>query len=174
MLTTVIATSRGREDWAAQALASVPGEAIVVSAPGYELGKLSWVQQYTTLDRFLFIQDSVTVSEALYRLLSNFSGSVALLADPVRFGSYIGVYERDLLSKVTIPIISSKKQSVEAEISWTKQYCEVAGDVPVLFPELSDKTATRNVMCLGRENIVLENEYFAKYKGTWRYDQITD
>lgn len=174
MLLTVIGTTPNRADWAARALASVPGDAIVVSVPGYELGKLRWVVENTSADRFLFIQDSVTVSEGLYDILSNFDGSVALLSDPVPFGSYLGVYERTLLEKVGLPHIESKLESVRAEIWWTGEYRAEAGKVPVLFPELKDNTATRQVFLNGRENIVLENEYFAKYKGTWRHDQIAD
>lgn len=174
MLTTVIASSFDRTEWAAQALASVKGPALVVSCPGYELGKLQWVHENTTLERFLFLQDSAIASEALYGLLSDSTPSLALLADPVPFGSYMGVYERKILNRVGFPNIRSKKEAVEAEIWWTKRYCEEAGEVAVLFPELRDRTAEGPVWHLGRENLVLKNEYFTKYKGTWRHDQIAD
>lgn len=170
---TVIGTSSGREDWAAEALASIPGEAIVVSVPGYELGKLAWVAKNTTFERFLFLQDSVIVTPELYSMLADYEGSVALLADPVPFGCFLGVYERTTLQQVGIPTISSKREAVEAEIWWTKAYCEAAGNVPVLFPELSDRNATRHSIRHGRENLVLENNFMAKFKGTWRHDQIS-
>lgn len=150
----------------------MPGEALVVSVPGWELGKLDWVLQNTTIDRFLFIQDSVIVSPALYARLSDFDGSVAVLSDPVPFGCYLGVYERKVLQKVGVPNICSKREAVEAEIWWTQAYCEAAGDVPVLFPDLSDRNAKRHSIRHGRENLVLENEFITKYKGTWRHDQI--
>lgn len=152
----------------------MPGEALVVSVPGFELAKLKWVLENTTLTRFLFLQDSVTVSEALYVRLSDFTGSVAFLSDPVPFGCYLGVYEREILEKVGIPNICSKREAVEAEIWWTKAYCEAAGDVPVLFPDLSDRNAKRHSIRHGRENLVIENECLTKYKGTWRHDQIVD
>lgn len=169
---TVIATSPGREDWAGQALASVPGEALVVSCGGYELGKLRWVTENTNIERFLFIQDSVVVSPALYALLSHYRGSVALLSDPSVFGSYLGVYTREILMQVGFPNICSKREAVQAEISWTSRYVEIAGEVPVLFPELRDSRAGEPVEHLGRQNLVLKNEYLTKWKGTWRYDQI--
>ena len=169
---TVIGTSPGRSEWAADCLASVPGEALVVSVPGFELAKLRWVLDNTTLERFLFLQDSVTVSPALYARLSDYQGSVALLSDPVPFGCYLGVYERKVLEAVGIPQISTKRQAVEAEIWWTRAYVEAAGQVPVLFPELTDRNAKRHAIRHGRENLVLENEFVTKYKGTWRHDQI--
>lgn len=171
---TVIGTSPDRSEWAADCLASVPGESLVVSVPGYELAKLQWVVENTILDRFLFVQDSVIVSPGLYERLKAFDGSVALMSDPVQFGCYLGVYERDVLKTVGIPDIRSKREAVEAEIWWTKAYCAEAGDVPVLFSELSDKNAKREVVHHGRNNLVLENDFLIKYKGTWRYEQIVD
>lgn len=157
-----------------ECLASVAGEAIVVSAGNYELGKLDWIVQNTTLERFLFLQDSVIVQPSLYSLLDEFTGSVALLSDPDVFGSYIGVYERDVLIRVGIPSIQSKLEAVQAERSWTKKYVEAAGEVPVLFPEVTDRNADRVLIRHGRENLILENEHFTKFKGTWRNDQISN
>ena len=171
---TVIGTSPDRSQWAADCLASVPGESLVVSVPGYELTKLQWVVENTILDRFLFVQDSVIVSAGLYDRLTAFDGSVALMSDPVPFGCYLGVYERKVLQQVGIPEIRSKREAVEAEIWWTKAYCAEAGNVPVLFPELSDRNAKRQVEHHGRNNLVLENDFLLKYKGTWRHDQIVD
>jgi len=169
---TVIGTSPDRADWAAQALASTQGDTIVVTAAGYELGKIGWVLENTTIDRFLFIQDSVILSEALYAILSDSEGSLALLSDPDVFGCYLGVYERVFLEKAGIPQIRSKREAVEAERWWTQKYLSFSGPVPVLFPELSDENAGEPVLHLGRENLVLSNEYMTKYKGTWRPDQI--
>lgn len=174
MLPTIIGTQPDRAEWAAQALAHVPGDALVVSVPGFELGKLRWVFENTSLERFLFIQDSVIVSSALYDLLSDFEGSVALLSDPVPFGCYLGVYDREVLARVGFPNICSKREAVEAEIWWTQAYCREAGVVPVLFPDLRDSTARRRAQMFGRENLVLENEFMTKFKGTWRHDQIVD
>ena len=152
----------------------MPGESLVVSVPGYELAKLQWIVENTILDRFLFVQDSVIVSPGLYDRLTAFDGSVALMSDPVPFGCYLGVYERKVLQKVGIPEIRSKREAVEAEIWWTKAYCAEASNVPVLFPELSDRNAKRQVEHHGRNNLVLENDFLLKYKGTWRHDQIVD
>lgn len=174
MLTTVIGTSPGRGEWAARAADSVPGDCIVVSCPGYEIGKLEWVVENTNLRRFLFIQDSVVVTPGLYEVLSKYKHSVALLGDPGPFGCYLGVYERWALMNTGFPKITTKAEAVKAELSWTAKYLEVAGDVPVLFPELSDENAGPPVSHLNRRNLVLSNEYVTKYKGTWRHDQIAE
>ncbi len=172
MLTTIIGTRPDRAAWLQDSLASVPGDALVVSVPGYEIGKLEYVFCNTNLDRFLFIQDSVTVTPALYAILSKYDASVALLSDPKPFGCYLGVYERRVLSLVGFPKVRSKLEAVQAEATWTERYCQAAGDVPILFPELTDQNAGGPIMRHGRENLVLSNMYITKYKGTWRQDQI--
>ena len=173
MLPTVIASSSDRAEWLAACAATVPGDWISVAVPGFELGKLEWVFENTNLDRFLFVQDSVQIrSQALYARLSASTPSVALLGDPRPFGCYLGVYDRKTLAKVGFPNIRSKREAVEAEIWWTEAYVKAAGEVEVLFPGLGDDSAQGPVEYLGRQNLVIGNEYFVKYKGTWRYDQI--
>lgn len=169
---TVIGTSPDRAKWACDALGATVGDAVLVSVPGFELGKIRWIIENTNIERFLFIQDSVLLSEAFYGRLSAFEGSVALLSDPRPFGCYLGVYERDVLLEVGFPHIGSKLEAVQAEIWWTAEYCATAGEVPVLFPEVKDSNPLRVEHLFGRDNLVLGNEYFTKYKGTWRYDQI--
>lgn len=171
---TVIGTSPDRAKWACDALGATVGDAVLVSVPGFELGKIRWIIENTNIERFLFIQDSVLLSEAFYGRLSAFEGSVALLSDPRPFGCYLGVYEREILERMEFPEIHTKREAVEAEIWWTEAYVREAGGVPVLFPELSDRNAKRHEMRHGRENLVLENEFMTKFKGTWRHDQIVD
>jgi len=170
-LTTVIATAPGREHWVAQCLASLGGsDALVVSLEaGFELGKLQWVYEKTTLDRWLFLQDSAEVlSKGFWGRLAEFPGSVAMLGDPSVYGSYMGVYERKTLDKmIGWPVVADKMSSIANEIMWTRDYSDRAGGVPVLFPELRDSEGVQRER-FGRENLVLENDYFRKWKGTWR------
>ena len=169
-LVTVVATTPGRERWLAQCVASLGGrEVLAVSLEhGYELGKIEWVHRNTTLDRFLFLQDSAEVlSHGFWGRLEEFPGSVALLGDPSVYGSYMGVYERKVLNKMPgWPLVDSKMGSIANEIIWTRDYADMAGGVPVLFPELTDANG-HVVEHFGRDNLVLENQFFRKWKGTW-------
>jgi hypothetical protein len=122
----------------------------------------------TKAERFLFLQDSwVIKDDGFWELLENEEGSVCLTADPYYYGCYAGVYERAVIQQIGIPIISSKIESIENEIAWHKDYVQVAGEPKVLFPDLTDKNATRTVEKNGRTNLVLENDCLVKYKGTW-------
>lgn len=80
----------------------------------------------------------------------------------------MGVYERKVIDRVGgWPVVESKLDSIEQEIMWTRDYCHAAGGVPVLFPELRDDTGTIQNH-FDRDNLVLENEFFRKWKGTWQ------
>jgi len=169
----VIGSSPDRAEWLAASSGSIGREHLVVSNWGFELGKIRWVMDNTSADRFLFLQDSWMVKSAdFFTLLDETEGSVAITQDPYFFGCFAGVYERAVIEKIGVPITSTKLQAVEAERWWHEDYVACSGEPTVLFPELTDENATEVRLHNGRENLILENEYVTKYKGTWRPDQL--
>lgn len=170
----VIGSSPDRSEWLQECSASIGREHIIVSNWGYELGKIGWVMNNTTADRFLFLQDSwVVKSPKFFTLLDNLTGSIAVTSDPDYFGCFAGVYERNIIEQIGVPVISTKREAVQAERWWHEAYVQVSGTPTVLFPELTDENATETRHHNGRENLILENEYIIKYKGTWRPDQLS-
>lgn len=167
-LLIVIGSSPGREKWLADCTASISKEHIAVVSFGFELAKISWVMNNTNADRFLFLQDSWLVKDdGFWDLLDAHSGSVAITCDPYLYGCYAGVYERAVIDQIAIPVITDKRDAIAKEIDWHKQYVGVVGNPAVLFPELTDNNSTRQEQRHGRMNLVLENQYLVKYKGTW-------
>jgi hypothetical protein len=165
----VIGSSPDRQKWLADCSASIKREHIAVVNTGYELGKMRWVMENTTADRFLFLQDSWQIKDdRFWTLLDGLSGSVAITDDPYFYGCYAGVYERWVIDKIGIPVMADKADAIRNEITWHENYCKTVGDLTVLFPELKDSNATRQVELYGRTNLVLENDYIVKYKGTWQ------
>jgi hypothetical protein len=163
----VIATTPGRENWLAQCLASITQPVLVLSDFTFELGKINWIFNKTNVERFLFLQDSVVIkNEKLFELLYE-RASIALTNDPSVYGMYMGVYEREHLAKIDIPVPQSKREAIEFEMSWTAKYCQAAKNVRVAFPDLNDRNATKKEIVFGRENLVLENDFLIKYKGNW-------
>lgn len=170
---TAIGSSPDRQGWLADCSASLGRSYIAVVNYGFELNKIRWVMDNTKLDRFLFLQDSWQVkSPAFWDLLDQFEGSVALTRDPYFFGCYAGVYERHIIERVGVPSVKDKAHSILLEIDWHRRYVEVGGEPKVLFPELTDANATRIVERHGRQNLVLENEFVVKWKGTWGADNL--
>jgi len=167
----VIGTTPDRADWLTGCVASIARPHIVVSNYGYELGKIRWVMEHTNIDRFLFLQDSVIVkSEKFWELLDEYDGSVSINQDPAHYGSYLGVYERKVLEQIDLPVMESKRDAVTHEVQWAKTYVKAAGEVPVMFPRLRD--GEQFEVYQGRMNMVIENDYIRKYKGTWSHTQL--
>jgi hypothetical protein len=165
----VIGTGAGREDWWRDCLASLQGQRTVLcSAPGYELGKIRWAYEHLDVDRFWFLQDSVVVhNPAFLDEGLQADGPVSLCMDPALYGMYMGVYDRHTLRQVGIPEVNDKPTAIRLEVEWTRLYCEAAGPVKVLFPDLADRNAVGIEHRHGRDNLVLRNESLTKYKGTW-------
>ena len=164
----VIGSSPDRQEWLADCSGSIKRDHIAVVNTGFELGKIRWVIENTTADRFLFLQDSWLIkNEGFWDLLDAHSGSLAINSDPYYFGCYAGVYERSVIERIGVPLMADKRDAIRNEVEWHKAYVQVAGEPTVLFPDLTDNNATGTVERHGRINLVLENKYIAKYKGTW-------
>jgi hypothetical protein len=162
----VISTSPGRENWVHEILSSISRPVIVVSDFGYELGKIKWVYENTNCDRFLFLQDSLVIrDETLFDQIFEVSGSSCIMDVPACMGSYMGVYERSVLSKIKIPDISTKKESIFYEVEWTKKY--IASCESFSHPLIVAHKEIETVRKFGRENLLYVNQYYEKWKGDW-------
>lgn len=173
MKAVVIATTKDRSDWAKQCYDSLKDykryPVIIVDQYEYELGKIRWVLENTTLDEFILLQDSVALKSTNWLdEVFNFDGSVSFAARP--FFMYLGKYQRKTLESVGVPEVTSKQQAVDYEASWTKRYGE-SGKYKTIF-DLSD--TNRFAEHLGRRNMIIENDKLIKYKHIWSGDMVYD
>jgi len=169
----VVATSQGRESWVREILESITAPCLVLSMPGFELGKLEWVFNNTDLDRFIFLQDSLVIrDEEMFETLFATPGSSCIMCDPGHFGSYLGLYERTTLSEVGFPICHTKEDSIRNEIEWTEKYMDVAGEISHPLGIMHNEVIT--VRKFRRENRVYINEFYEKWKGDWNQKTIYD
>ncbi len=168
MKAIVIATTQNRSDWAKQCYDSLKGVSypiIILDQFDYELGKIKWIYENTTLEEFLFLQDSVVIKDISFiEDLMTKDGSVSFSKRP--FFMYLGKYSREDLERVGIPEVKNKKDAVFHEANWGKQITD-----KFLF-ELNDTNIFREH--LGRMNMVIENEFLIKYKHIWKEDMIYD
>lgn len=166
----VIGTYKGRENWLADCLDSLKGyeryPVIACDVP-WELGVIGWA--YPRFDEFLFLQDSVIVKQLDWiDEVFDCPKSVSLCHNP--FFMYLGKYTRKDLDKVELPDVSNKREAVEHEGSWTKYYASLCNPI-TLWPLVDTDIFVEKH---GRKNMVLENEYIVKYKGTWHPDMIKE
>jgi hypothetical protein len=165
----VVGSSPDRQEWLADCSASIKREHIVVVNFGFALAKIDWVMKNTNAERFLLLQDSWVIKDGgFWDLLEAHTGSIAINSDPYYFGCYAGVYERSVIEQIGVPVMKDKRDAIHHEIEWHKRYVGVAGEPTVLFPELTDANSLGMIELHGRTNLVLENDYIVKYKGTWK------
>ena len=164
----LIATTPEREHWLTDCLKSFGTTPVTVRSDyGFELGKIRWAYANTKWDRWWFFQDSVIIKDQSFLQTGWDKGtSVALSNCPTAFGMYLGIYSRATLDKVGFPIVHSKEDAIRYEVEWHLDYCRNES-VEVMFPELTDHNAKGTEERHGRINLVLENDYLIKYKGTW-------
>jgi hypothetical protein len=163
----LIATTPGRETWLADCVASFKQPVTIRSDFSFELGKIKWAYENTNWDRWWLIQDSVIIKDPQFLVDGwKLNTSVALSNCPVPFGMYLGIYSRKTLDRLNRPTCTTKEDSIRFEVEWHNEYRNYE-QFPVMFPEFTDQNSKGTEEHYGRVNLVLENDYLIKYKGTW-------
>lgn len=170
----VISTGIGRGQWVGDCIGSISRGNVTIcrSDGGGELGAIRMIYEGTHWRRWLMLQDStVVLDQGLFDLVDAVEGPCLLAPHPAM---YLAVYERSVLDVVGIPepAAHDREAAIALEVPWMRAYeaqCHAQGFAcPVLFPELTDDNATGQVEHNGRVNLIVENRYLRKYKGTWR------
>lgn len=167
----VIASYRG-SPWLERCINSIPSQfpVLVVRNGQYECSALRSVLELTTLDRWLFLQDSAMVKDPSWiHEHWNADTSVGLLAEPNVYGSFLGWWKRSVLEQIALPDAPDKISAVLAEMSVPKAYSAIE-PVTTLWPKLNIHDAVPELMFAGtpheRMTYRYENEFFVKYKSS--------
>jgi hypothetical protein len=93
-------------------------------------------------------------------------GSACLMDEPACMGSYMGLYERTTLSQIEIPHSNTKRDSINYEVEWTREYVKACKNYshPVEIRHKIVNTVYKH----GRENRLYVNNVYEKWKGTWQ------
>ena len=161
----VIGTNVGREKWVSSCLESLKVPALVVSTPGFESGQIKWVYDNTSIDRFIYLQDSVVIrNNDLLMSLFDTEGSACLLHGNFHMNSYLVLYERETLSKMTIPNSKNKAEAMINEEAFPRPYIDLCEKFTC---HSLDREDIWGLVRNGRENLIHRNEIFEKWKGNW-------
>lgn len=139
-------------------------QVFVNEAPGFELGTIKTIMDSTDLDEFLLLQDTFEVKDVSFiDVVFERMESVAL--GPTFF-HYAGKWKRSVLDQLEIPTVSTKQESIHWEHTFSRMYWEIEA-VWVFDPHFHDGEHKGFVEEFGRSNMLLENDYYLKRKGTW-------
>lgn len=123
-------------------------------------------------DEFIILQDSMEVKnpDIFDICFEQYEGkSVSLCSTPAKFGNFHGKFLKDVFSRCSNLDTNSKMDDVMAELKFSQDYVNNCGE----FIDLCDLSHTNNFeMKFDRLNMVTENDYFKKLKGTWALNMV--
>ena len=146
---------------------------LVVINDDFEMGKLKWVYDHTDLDEIFLLHDTVEIKDtSLFdEAFGECAGKSFALSDhPAYMGMFLGKYRRDILKLMDIPLTRTKKEAVIQEDEFNRRYCNLEPHKVLLDPTLRNTDIFEDKF--GRKNMVLENQYIKKYKGTWAWEMV--
>lgn len=164
LLPIVVGTNPERKPWLNDCLASIRRTSkyrrvLIHATGGYEIAALR--TGIAKFNQFLYLHDSCEILSPDFWDIIDTTPPTWLFGGPPM---YLGVYNRqDLEPALTdAPATMTKETSIHWE-------CELPRRIhyPILWPEVTDATG-RIEERHGRTNLVLENTYLRKLKGTWR------
>lgn len=122
-------------------------------------------------DEFILLQDSMEIKNTdVFDICFNDTRSVSLSSVPDKFGNFHGKFIMSIFRQVEVPEIKDKKDDVLFELKFSNDYLNKCGE----YTELCDLKHTNNfVEKFGRLNMITENDYIRKFKGTWTLEMAT-
>lgn len=158
----VIGTNPERGAWLADCVATIPSNRTVLvhDAGGYEIAALRTGCAH--FDRFLFLHDSVTITDETFWDVIDAAPPSWLAASP---SMYLAVHDTAQLA----PVLETYPDTVDKETAILLErdlHARVAYDT--IWPNVSDHTNLGTEERHGRMNLLVGNAYFIKWKGTWR------
>lgn len=123
-------------------------------------------------DEFFVLHDSCVIKDnLLWKVIFDgyYEESVALASHPTIMGMFLGKYRMEIALQLEPPIAKDKAHGVELEESWNRAYCAI--EQPILM-EQPLTSSTVFIEKHGRTNMILENRWIKKHKGTWSTNQL--
>lgn len=133
----------------------------------YEMDAIREGMKY--YDEFIVIQDSCLIKnpDILKEMLALKGQSVWLSS----WGqNYFCKYRTEILKQMQLPEIKSKEDSVRYEREFHEAYRKL--ETPIVLMDGCLENTNEFEYAFGRNNMIIENKYFKKYKGTWDVNMI--
>lgn len=167
----VIIHNRANSVWLNECLNSIQTDypILISNHEGWVMEGIKKIWQTTKYDELVFLNESMIVKDnAIWDILFNqYRNKSVMLGE--RYLMFFGKFRRVMVNKLSFPDVRSKYEDVMlGEGGWCRQYMELKDHI-ALQP-LAD--GDRFEMKHGRKNMVLENDYFIKYKATWDMETL--
>lgn len=166
---------RHESPWLADLLNSIVTEypIIISNHNGWVMDAVRLAFENTPFDEIFFLNESMIVKDnAIWDIVfKQYEGRSVAVGD--KFLMHLGKYRREIAEKTTYPTIKNKMDEVTlGEFGWTREYMALDPD----YVSVQPITDTFEVFeeKHGRNNLILENNYFVKWKNCWSMEQINE
>jgi len=132
----------------------------------YELGGLKRIYDNKPQYKEIFIlQDTFEVKDnkIFDRVFEEHNGKSVFINQDGQM--YCCKYRRDVLDNINIPLPRNKIEAINYELEFNNNYRKLDNPI-ILFPNFVD-SHNKFEDKFGRRNMIIENKYLKKYKGTW-------
>jgi|GEM_PF-1414708 len=140
---------------------------------GFEIGAIERILEDTDWEEFILLQDTIEIKDKdLFRKLFEDYPQQSVAYNP-HFQMYLGKFRREILNKLTLPIVRTKIEAVRQEELFTRDYWNADPETKVFNPHFRDENFYSNwEEEFDRRNLKMEDDYIIKRKGTWDSKQL--
>lgn len=139
----------------------------------FEIGAIKVTLEKTDWEEFFVLQDTFEVKnkDLFRRVFEEFPGQSVSYNPYLQM--YLFKYRREILEKMNLPEVRSKRESIRLEEVFNREYEKLDGNLHIFNPRFRDDAFYGNYEeRFGRKNLKLEDDYLIKRKGTWTTEQI--
>jgi len=167
----VIIHARQDSSWLAECLNSIQTDypVLLTNHDGWCMNGIQKIWETTDYDEMVFLNESMVVKDnAIWDILfKEHDGKSVMLGE--RFLMFFGKFRREMVNKLVFPEVKTKVDDVLlGEGKWCREYMELNDHIELQPLSDNDRREDKH----GRTNMVLENDYFIKWKGHWSLDMV--
>jgi hypothetical protein len=169
----IIHHRQGDGKWLIPCLESIKTEYPILitnhEGPDWCMGAIKQTWERTSYKELVFMNESMLCKDnAVWDIIfKQYKGQSVMLGD--RFLMFFGKFRRPMVNQLQFPVVRNKVDDVlKGEGQWCRQYYELNDHMPL--QPLTDGDTFE--MKHGRKNMVLENDYFIKYKASWDMETL--
>lgn len=162
----VVGATPGRTPWLVDMLASLDTghyPVLVINTWDFEIAVFQEAVEH--FDEFVFLPMTCIVKDnsLWYHMFEGERQSISLSNTPCPFGMFFGKYLSEDVREIGFPPCANKFEAILQERAWTEKYAALRPYKA--FADLPDSWRFENKY--GRKNMVVENQWMKKWKGSW-------
>lgn len=146
---------------------------IITNHDGWQIDAVRETFERTNFSEIFFLNETMIIKDnSIWDIIfKRYEGHS--VASSVHYQMFLGKYLRRIVEQTVFPTVDNRKDDIIfGEDLWNKQYMSLDTNI-IFYHPLSDPNPSGNKQFKhGRENLVLENEYFRKWKHQWHLDMV--